>query len=86
MTARGVERGYPPRGMRRETAAWYVGVGVTKFDEWVARGWMPPGKLVDGCRLWDRFELDDAYPNLPDASESPGLVPAAADNPWNKVK
>lgn len=81
------DKAYPPRGMRRETAAWYVGVGVTKFDEWVERKLMPRGKLVDGCRLWDRFDLDDAYANLPDGSDSPGLVPASSQMPnWSSFE
>jgi hypothetical protein len=33
---------YPPRGMSRDEAARYIGVGVTKFDEMVADRRMPP--------------------------------------------
>lgn len=36
--------GYPPRGMSRDEAARYLGVGTTKFDEMVADGRMPPTK------------------------------------------
>lgn len=80
---------YPPRGLRRDAAARYVGVGTTKFDEWVERRLLPKGKLVDGIRLWDRWALDDAFPNLPDAEEdSPDLAPNA-DGPltnWAAIK
>jgi hypothetical protein len=58
------ENAYPPRGMRRETAAWYTGFSATKFDELVADGRMPKGKAVDGCVLWDRFQLDEAFTEL----------------------
>jgi hypothetical protein len=60
------DRSYAPRGMRVEAAADWVGFGVTKFREMVADGRMPPGKLVDGCRVWDRFKLDEAFDALPD--------------------
>jgi len=69
------DRTFAPRGMRREMAAWYVGFGTTKFDEMVADGRMPKGKLVDGCRVWDRFLLDMAFEALPDKEAAPGLVP-----------
>lgn len=52
--------GYPPRGMRREDAARYVGVSPTKFSQWVADGLMPEGRRVEGVTLWDRLALDDA--------------------------
>lgn len=39
---------YPPRGMSRDEAARYVGVGATKFDEMVADHRMPRPKRVDG--------------------------------------
>src|ERR1700722_13351945 len=32
---------YPPRGMSRDEAARYIGVGVTKFDEMVSDRRMP---------------------------------------------
>jgi excisionase family DNA binding protein len=57
---------YPPRGMDREEAARYVGVGVTKFDQMVADGRMPRPKKVDGRVLWDRMKLDAAFTDLPE--------------------
>jgi excisionase family DNA binding protein len=39
---------YPPRGLSRDEAARYVGVGATKFEEMVADGRMPRPKRVDG--------------------------------------
>ena len=58
--------GYPPRGLNREEAARYVGVGATKFDEMVADGRMPRPKRVDGRVIWDRLKLDAAFTDLPE--------------------
>jgi hypothetical protein len=40
---------YPPRGMSRDEAARYIGVGTTKFDEMVADRRMPRPKRVDAA-------------------------------------
>jgi excisionase family DNA binding protein len=57
---------YPPRGLSRDEAARYVGVGATKFDEMVADGRMPCPKRVDGRVIWDRLRLDAAFSDLPE--------------------
>jgi hypothetical protein len=54
--------------MRRETAAWWIGISPTKFDELVTDGRMPSGVLVDGCRVWDRYQLDEAFTAIMTAS------------------
>lgn len=59
---------YPPRGLNREEAARWVGVGSTKFDEMVKDGRMPRGKRVDGRVIWDRYALDAAFADLPDSN------------------
>lgn len=56
----------PPRGIRREQAAAYVGVSPRKFDELVQDGRMPPAKKIDGARVWDVRQLDAAFDRLPD--------------------
>lgn len=56
---------YPPRGMSREEAARYIGVGTTKFDEMVLDKRMPKPRQVDGRIVWDRVELDLAFSDLP---------------------
>jgi excisionase family DNA binding protein len=56
---------YPPRGMSREEAARYIGVGTTKFDEMVADRRMPRPKKIDGRVVWDRIALDAAFSDLP---------------------
>lgn len=53
-----------PRGLSRDEAAYYVGVGTTKFDEMVRDGRMPRGKRVDGRVIWDRVQIDMAFTDL----------------------
>ncbi|MDX0213834.1 MULTISPECIES: helix-turn-helix transcriptional regulator [Sinorhizobium] len=57
---------YPPRGLTREEAARYVGIGVTKFDELVAERRMPRPKRVGGRVVWDRYQIDAYFTDLPD--------------------
>lgn len=57
---------YAPRGMSRDEAARYVGVGVTKFDEMVSDGRMPRPKRVDGRVIWDRIRIEAAFSDLPE--------------------
>lgn len=63
-----------PRGLQREVAARYVGISATKFDELVNEGRMPQPRRIDGRKVWDRLELDDAFDALPHEAE---------ENPWN---
>ena len=80
------DRAYPLRGMRRETAAWYVGVSVTKFNEMVADGRMPRRTRVDGCVIWDRLKVDAAFTDLTiDAGKNP-LDRMFEPTPWDRVK
>jgi predicted DNA-binding transcriptional regulator AlpA len=55
---------YPPRGLSREEAARYVGVGTTKFDQMVADRRMPKPKKVDGRVIWDRLKIEAAFAEL----------------------
>lgn len=57
---------YAPRGLNREEAARYIGVGTTKFDELVAGRRMPKPKRIDGRTVWDRVALDAAFTDLPE--------------------
>ena len=56
---------YAPRGMSREEAARYIGVGTTKFDEMVSDRRMPKPKKIDGRVVWDRIAIDAAFTDLP---------------------
>jgi predicted DNA-binding transcriptional regulator AlpA len=65
-----------PRGLNREEAAEYIGVGASKFDQMVSDGRMPPPKIIDARRVWDRHRLDSAFDALPDKE---------AVNEWDEV-
>jgi hypothetical protein len=66
-----------PRGLCREHAAAFVGVGTTKFDDLVADGRMPKPLHVDGRRIWDRRALDQSFDAL---GESESV------NPWDEIE
>lgn len=61
---------YPPRGLSREEAARWIGVGTTKFDELVKTGRMPGPKRIDGRVVWDRIAVDAAFSDLPEEQTS----------------
>jgi predicted DNA-binding transcriptional regulator AlpA len=71
MTQRSDSLSYPPRGLSREEAARYIGVGTTKFDDMVKDRRMPKPKKIDGRVIWDRVALDLAFNELP--SEGNGI-------------
>ena len=82
------------RGLNREEAADYVGVGASLFDRMVADGRMPRPKRIDGRIVWDRYALDDAFAALPDDGAGEvghaGVHPppgAGGDdgNPWDDL-
>ena len=61
-----------PRGLSREAAAAYIGIGETLFDRLVDRGALPkPGRL-DGRIIWDRHQLDRTLDRLFDEPEIEG--------------
>lgn len=66
-----------PLGLSRVTAATYIGVSPTKFDELVKDGRMPCARMIDGRRVWCRDELEDAFDALPRAIGRRGI-----DDPW----
>jgi predicted DNA-binding transcriptional regulator AlpA len=67
------------RGLSREQAANYIGIGLTKFDKMVKDGRMPRPKRLDGRVVWDLRKLDAAFDALeeddPDKPKDP--------NPWD---
>lgn len=73
---------YPPRGMSREEAARYVGVGVTKFDQMVADGRMPRPKRVDGWVIWDRLSINASTFDLAQRSIDPNPLDRVQGN-WS---
>lgn len=55
----------PRRGLCREDAATYIGVGVSKFDEMVKDKRMPRPKRIDKRTVWDIKQLDNYFEMLP---------------------
>lgn len=62
--ARGDPIAWVPRGLSRDEAAYYIGVGTSKFDQLVQDGRMPRGKRIDGRVVWDRAQIDMAFSEL----------------------
>jgi hypothetical protein len=50
-----------PRGLSREEAAEYWGIGVTLFDQHA-----PPPKRIGTRNVWDIRALDKAFDRLPE--------------------
>ena len=69
----------PPRGLSRVEAASYVGVSPSLFDAMVEDGRMPKPKHIGARRVWDRFEVDAGFADLPTED-------AAEENPWLKKR
>jgi predicted DNA-binding transcriptional regulator AlpA len=65
MPAKSADTGFMPRGLRREDAAFYVGVSPATFDEMVKDGRMPQPKKVGKRTIWDRRQLDASFEDLP---------------------
>jgi excisionase family DNA binding protein len=49
---------YPPRLLRAESAARYLGMGTRTFLRLVAEGKLPKPKRIGGVVAWDRYRLD----------------------------
>lgn len=62
----------PRRGLSREEAAIYLGIGVTKFDELRTTQAISPPRVIGGRRLWDIRDLDMAFDALP-SEDAPGI-------------
>ena len=58
-------RPIPRRGLSREEAAIYFGIGTNKLDEMVTDGRAPRPRRIDGRKVWDIRELDIAFDALP---------------------
>ena len=64
-----IELHFPPRGLGREEAARYIGIGIRLFDAMVSDGRMPKPKLINSRKVWDRARLDAAFEALPEPEE-----------------
>ena len=71
-------RPVPRRGLSRAEAAVYLGISPSKFDELVKEGRMPRPRLIDCRKVWDVYELDIAFDELPREDSPP-----VAGNSWD---
>jgi hypothetical protein len=55
----------PRRGLSRVEAAMYIGISPSKFDQMRADGRIGPAKLIDGRKVFDIRDLDQAFDALP---------------------
>lgn len=67
-----------PRGLSREEAADYVGIGATLFDALVAEGKLPKAIALHGRRIWDRKRIDAALDRFSDDGDAAGAI-----NEWD---
>jgi hypothetical protein len=72
-----LNRPVPRRGLSRTEAAMYLGISPSKFDELVADGRVSRPRLIDTRKVWDVFELDLAFEELPRDDDRP------AGNSWD---
>lgn len=49
-----------PFGLRRETAAAFVGLSAGAFDAAVERGELPAARLIGNVKIWSRRALEQA--------------------------
>lgn len=71
-------RPLPRRGLSRTEAAIYLGISPSKFDELVKDNRMPRPRVIDSRKVWDIYELDMAFDELPRENGPP-----AAGNSWD---
>lgn len=70
------------RGLSREEAAEYVGIGSKLFDRLVRAGQMPRAKRIGRRLVWDKLALDKAFSLLPDTD---GRVVEIEDAPHDDL-
>jgi predicted DNA-binding transcriptional regulator AlpA len=61
----------PRRGLSRTEAAMYLGISPSKFDELVEDSRMPRPRMIDSRKVWDVYELDMAFDELPHEDRPP---------------
>jgi predicted DNA-binding transcriptional regulator AlpA len=65
---------FPPRGLRVDQAAMYLGMGRSKFLDLVSEGRLPKPKIIDSMAIWDRLALDSAFDDFPERSDSDNVA------------
>jgi predicted DNA-binding transcriptional regulator AlpA len=69
---------YPPKGMRADRAAAYLGMSKSEFLRLVEEGVFPKAKKIGTMAIWDRCALDVAFE----------VIAAVGDderNSWDRV-
>jgi predicted DNA-binding transcriptional regulator AlpA len=64
---------YPPRAMRAERAAAYLGMSTSALFRLVADNVLPEPVKIRGMVLWDRLDLDAAFDNLKGGDHENGI-------------
>lgn len=62
----------PRRGLSRDEAAMYLGVGVGVFDQMREDKLVAPPRVIGNRKLWDIRDLDIAFEALP-REDAPAL-------------
>ncbi len=57
-----------PRGLNREQAAEYIGIGTTFFDKLVSEGTISKPITLGARKVWDRAKLDAVFDQVNDES------------------
>ena len=61
---------YPPRLLRADRAAAYLGLGTSTFLRLVSEGVLPKPKHIKGVVAWDRFALDAYVDGIDDEANT----------------
>ncbi|MHC2090049.1 helix-turn-helix transcriptional regulator [Methylobacterium sp. CM6244] len=73
--------GVAPIGVSRTEAAWLVGVSPNTYDAMVKDGRMPKPKRIGSRTIWDRYEVERAFREIPGDDAT-----AASDkDPWGNL-
>jgi len=77
---------FMPRLLSRGEAAHYFGIGTTLFDTLVQKGVIPKPKAIGEWRLcWDRYELDKAIDEFPEAGARSRTPREVSVDPFDDV-
>jgi predicted DNA-binding transcriptional regulator AlpA len=78
---------FMPRLLSRGEAAHYFGIGTTLFDSLVQKGVIPKPKAIGEWRLcWDRYELDKAIDEFPEAGARSRTHNEVSVDPFDDVR
>ena len=70
MGRQGDSYSYPPRLLRADRAAAYLGMGTSTFLRMVSEGVLPKPKRIKGVVAWDRYSLDSCVDGIDDEANN----------------